>query len=175
MEASLITATGEIKGKTELPATVFGREISRRVLQEVLVVLQGNLRRGTSETKTRSNVSGGGRKPWKQKGTGNARSGSNRSPLWRKGGIIFGPHPRSYRVDIHEDKRRLALATALNEKAQGQEIAVVESLPSTEGKTRAAEKFLSQAAPQGRILLVVDKRDDGWARATNNISRLTIL
>src|SRR5579863_7339802 len=154
MEASLITATGEIKGKTELPATVFGREISRRVLQEVLVVLQGNLRRGTSETKTRSNVSGGGRKPWKQKGTGNARSGSIRSPLWRKGGIIFGPHPRSYRVDLPQAKKALALRTALVEKAKASQLSVVESVSFQKAKTSAAAQFFKKAGISGRVLLV---------------------
>jgi large subunit ribosomal protein L4 len=175
MEATFITASGETKGKTDLPASVFGQEGSRRVLQEVIIALQANLRSGTSDTKTRAEVSGGGRKPWKQKGTGNARSGSNRSPLWRKGGIIFGPHPRSYRIEISEVKRRLALATALLEKANNQEVAVIEALPTTEGKTSAAEKFFNKAMPAGRLLLVVDKRDDTLARSVRNISRLTMV
>src|SRR5580704_1721385 len=98
MEVTLFSTTGEAKGKVELPAGIFGQEGSKRVLQEVIVAYQANQRRGTSDTKTRAEVSGGGRKPWRQKGTGNARSGSNRSPLWRKGGITFGPHPRSYYV-----------------------------------------------------------------------------
>ena len=175
MEATLITASGEAKGKTDLPAGIFGQEVSRRVLQEVIIALQANLRRGTSDTKTRAEVSGGGHKPWKQKGTGNARSGSNRSPLWRKGGIIFGPHPRSYRVEISEVKRRLALATALVEKANNKEVAILESLPALEGKTGVAQKFFSKAMPQGRLLLVVDKRDDKLMRSIRNISRLTLV
>src|SRR4051812_6586091 len=127
MEASLISKTGESKGKTELPASVFGLEGSKRVLHEVITAYQANQRRGTSNTKTRGEVSGGGRKPWKQKGTGNARSGSNRSPLWRKGGIIFGPHPRSYRIDVGGEKRRFALSTALTLKAQDQALVVLEA------------------------------------------------
>src|SRR5262249_29422471 len=146
MEATLIKNTGDAQGKIELPESLFSLEGSRRILQEVVIALQANQRRGTSNTKTRSDVSGGGRKPWRQKGTGNARSGSNRSPLWRKGGIIFGPHPRSYRIDVPEAKRRMALATALIEKAKAQDVAVVESLPATEGKTSAAHKFLTKAA-----------------------------
>jgi large subunit ribosomal protein L4 len=174
MEANLITTSGDAQGKIELPEGLFAQSGSRRILQEVVIALQGNQRRGTSNTKTRAEVSGGGRKPWKQKGTGNARSGSNRSPLWRKGGIIFGPHPRSYRVDVPEVKRRVALATALSEKAQAQEIIVIESLPKTEGKTSAAQKFLNKIAPAGRILMIVDKREDSWVRASRNITRLTL-
>ena len=169
---TFITTSGDSKGKVELPQGLFAQEGSRRVLQEVLIALQANQRRGTSDTKTRAEVSGGGRKPWRQKGTGNARSGSIRSPLWRKGGIIFGPHPRSYHIEISDAKKRIALATALTEKAP--DVAVVESLPNTEGKTAAAQKFLSKAAPVGRVLVVVDKKEDPWQRAIRNISRLTV-
>jgi large subunit ribosomal protein L4 len=175
MEAALFSTSGESKGKVELPASVFGKEVSRRVLQEVIVAYQGNQRRGTSDTKTRAEVSGGGRKPWKQKGTGNARSGSNRSPLWRKGGIIFGPHQRSYRIDIPADKKRLALATALSEKAKVQEISILESFPQSDGKTGGMSKFFSKAAPDGRVLIVVDKRNELHDRAVRNIKRLTIV
>src|ERR1041385_8725697 len=127
MEANLISKSGEAKGKTELPASVFGQENSMRVLHEVLTAYQANQRQGTSNTKTRADVSGGGHKPWKQKGTGNARSGSNRSPLWRKGGIIFGPHPRSYRIELNAAKKLLALQTALIEKAKASDISVIRS------------------------------------------------
>src|SRR5689334_139195 len=116
-QAPLYSATGEAKGQFDLSEAIFSGTGSLRVLQEVIIGLQGNQRRGTSSTKTRGVVSGGGRKPWKQKGTGNARSGSNRSPLWRKGGIIFGPLPRSYRTDLDQAKRLIALQTALTEKA----------------------------------------------------------
>jgi large subunit ribosomal protein L4 len=174
MEAPLFSTAGEAKGNVELPATLFGREISKRVLQEVLIAYQANQRRGTSDTKTRAEVSGGGHKPWRQKGTGNARSGSNRSPLWRKGGIIFGPHQRSYRIDVGESKRRLALATALAVKAQGQDIAVLESLPEGEGKTGAVGAFFGKAAPSGRVLVVVDKKSDLLLRGLRNLNRVSI-
>src|SRR5690242_12244207 len=116
IQAPLFTAAGEAKGQFDLPETLFGSAGSRYVLHEVIVALQRNQRRGTSSTKTRGLVSGGGRKPWKQKGTGNARAGSIRSPLWRKGGIIFGPLPRSYSVHIDETKRHIALMTAMYEQ-----------------------------------------------------------
>jgi large subunit ribosomal protein L4 len=175
MQVSLFTIAGEPKGKFELPATIFGREGSKRVLHEVLVALSANQRRGTSKTKTRAEVSGGGHKPWKQKGTGNARSGSNRSPLWRKGGIIFGPRPRSYRIDMDQIKRQTALATALTLKAQNEEIAVLENMPAGDGKTGAAAKFLYKAAPEGRVLLIVDKKTDVLRQALRNLARITLV
>jgi large subunit ribosomal protein L4 len=174
MEAPLFSTSGESKGNFELPATLFGQEISKRVLQEVLVAYQANQRRGTSDTKTRAEVSGGGHKPWRQKGTGNARSGSNRSPLWRKGGIIFGPHQRSYRIDVNEYKRRLALATALTVKAQDQNVVVLESLPEGEGKTGAVSALLGKTVPAGRVLVVVDKKTDLLLRGLRNVKRVNV-
>src|SRR5262249_16804583 len=139
LQAPLFSAAGEAKGQFDLPEAIFGGTGSRRVLQNVIVALQANQRRGTSETKTRGNVSGGGHKPWKQKGTGNARAGTIRSPLWRKGGIIFGPHPRSYRIDVDQSRRLLALQTALAEKVKANEVAVLEALSFSEAKTKAAD------------------------------------
>ena len=143
LQAPLFSATGEAKGQFDLPESIFTDvEGSRRVLQEVIVGMQANQRRGTSSTKTRGLVSGGGRKPWKQKGTGNARSGSIRSPLWRKGGIIFGPLPRSYRTDLDQSKRLIALQTALVEKAKASELGVFEALKFENAKTSEAQRFL---------------------------------
>jgi large subunit ribosomal protein L4 len=175
MDAPLFSTSGDAKGNVELPAALFGQEGSLRVLQEVIIAYQANQRRGTSDTKTRAEVSGGGKKPWRQKGTGNARSGSNRSPLWRKGGIVFGPHPRSYRIDIDAVKRRTALATALKEKAKSKDIAVLESFPENEGKTSATGKFLNKAAPAGSVLLVVDKKSDLLRRAVRNLNRINVV
>src|SRR6185295_9518067 len=106
MDITLFAANGERKGQVNLKEYFGDETFQGRTLHEAVLVYQGNVRRGTSMTKTRGLVRGGGRKPWKQKGTGNARSGSIRSPLWRKGGIIFGPVPRSYRIDLPEAKRR---------------------------------------------------------------------
>jgi large subunit ribosomal protein L4 len=174
MDVPLITASGETKGKVALPAALVGDDGSLRILQEVLVAYRRNQRRGTSDTKTRAEVSGGGHKPWKQKGTGNARSGSNRSPLWRKGGIVFGPHPRSYRTDVGGVKRRVAFATAFQQIVKSESLSVIDSFPEGEGKTGPAGKFLAKAAPQGRVLLVVDKKTDLLIRAIRNLPRLTI-
>jgi large subunit ribosomal protein L4 len=175
MDVTLFSATGESKGKVELPASIVKQEISMRVLQEAIVAYQANQRRGTSDTKTRAEVSGGGHKPWRQKGTGNARSGSNRSPLWRKGGIMFGPHPRSYRIDLNEAKRRLALATAFFFKAQREDLSVLESLKEGKGKTSEMAKIFDKAVPSGRLLVVVDKKADALHRAIRNVSRISVM
>lgn len=174
LEASLYSNVGESKGKVGLSPSMFQSTGSPAVLHEVLVAFRNNQRRGTSATKTRGNVSGGGRKPWRQKGTGNARAGSNRSPLWRKGGVIFGPHPRSYRVKVAAEKRHLALQTALAEKAKDSSVIVLESVPETQGKTAAAKKFIDKIAPSGRVLMMVDKREDLLARSIRNMPRVSL-
>jgi len=174
-QAPLFSAAGEAKGQFDLPEAIFTPVGSRRVLQQVIVGLQANQRRGTSSTKTRGFVSGGGRKPWKQKGTGNARSGSIRSPLWRGGGIIFGPLPRSYRVGLDQSKRLIALQTALSEKAKASELSVFEAIQFAEPKTREAQKLLKSAGVSGRALVVVDQRDENLTRAFGNMKGITVV
>jgi large subunit ribosomal protein L4 len=174
MQAPFYTASGESKGQVDLPEIIFGGPGSRRVLQEVVVILQGNQRRGTSSTLTRGNVSGGGRKPWKQKGTGNARSGSNRSPLWRKGGIIFGPHPRSYRIDVPAAKKLLALQTALVEKAKSSELSVMDSIEFNEGKTKPVLDLVKKTGAHRGLLLVVDKKNPMLLRAVRNVPNVCV-
>lgn len=175
LKATLFSGVGDEKGTIDLPSSVFVSDGSLRVLHEVIVALQANQRRGTSETKTRGNVRGGGRKPWKQKHTGNARSGSIRSPLWRKGGIIFGPHPRSYRIDIDQTKRWSALQTALTEKAKVSALAVMESLKFEKPKSREAKQILTKAGAAKRVLLVVDQRDTVLQRAVGNLCDLHVV
>jgi large subunit ribosomal protein L4 len=175
IEAPFYTAAGEAKGNVELPEALFGTPGKRYVLHEVVKAYQGNLRRGTSMTKTRGLVSGGGRKPWKQKGTGNARAGSIRSPLWRKGGIIFGPQPRSYRVDVDASKRVLALQTALFELAKASAVSVIDSIKIKDAKTKSAAKVLSKAGKSGKTLLVLDQRDAALERAIRNLPGMRIV
>ena len=175
LQANLFSATGEAKGKIDLPENLAGDASSRRVLHEVIVALQANQRRGTSNTKSRGEVSGGGHKPWKQKGTGNARSGSNRSPLWRKGGIIFGPHPRSYRIDIDAAKKRTALLTAVAEKAKVEGVSVIESLKFEQPKTRDAQGVFKKLGSARRTLVIVEKRDDVTSRAMRNLDGVALM
>jgi large subunit ribosomal protein L4 len=175
LQVPLFSAKGEAKGQFDMPEAFFAPEGSRRVLQEVIVAMQANQRRGTSMTKTRGLVSGGGRKPWKQKGTGNARSGSIRSPLWRKGGIIFGPQPRSYRTDLDQSRRLLALQTALSEKAKASEIGVFEAITFDKPRTKEAQQFLAKAGISGRTLLVVDRKDEKISQAFANIRDVQLI
>jgi large subunit ribosomal protein L4 len=175
LQAPLFAANGEAKGQIDLPDTLFAVGGSRRVLQETVVALQANQRRGTSSTKTRGFVSGGGRKPWKQKGTGNARSGSIRSPLWRGGGIIFGPLPRSYRIDVDQSKRLIALQTALAEKAKASEIGIFEALQVEQPKTRDAQQLLKKAGITGKALLVLDHKSENFMRAFANLSSIQVV
>jgi len=175
LQVPFYTAVGEAQGKIDLPETPFAQPGSLRVLHETIRALQANRRRGTSETKTRGLVSGGGRKPWKQKGTGNARAGSNRSPLWRKGGIIFGPHPRSYRIEVGQVKKLAALQTALAAKTRDAELSVIDSLAFPESKTREAfQIFKKTGLPEG-ILLVIEKKDGASLRALRNIGNLRLI
>lgn len=173
-QAPFFTSSGEAKGRIDLPEILFGHEGSRRTLFEAIVALQANQRRGTSATKTRGLVSGGGHKPWKQKGTGNARAGSNRSPLWRKGGIIFGPQPRSYRIELDGAKRLAALQTALIEKAKVDQLSVIDSLTIENGKTRSGYEILKKTGFSGSVLLVLDQSEASITRALRNVERLCV-
>lgn len=175
LQANFFAATGEAKGQVELPEIVFGTSGNRYVLHEADIAYQVNQRLGTSATKSRGMVRGGGRKPWKQKGTGNARAGSIRSPLWRKGGIIFGPQPRSYRVNLNEAKRLLALQTALFEMAKSSAVVVIDHLKLADKKTSKAANLLKSAAGgMDRCLLVLDKKNAAQQQALRNIEWLDV-
>jgi len=175
LQAPLYSAAGEAKGQTDLPETIFGGTGSLRVLQEVIIGLQANQRSGTSMTKTRGLVRGGGRKPWKQKGTGNARSGSIRSPLWRKGGIIFGPVPRSHRTDLDQAKRLIALRTAFVEKAKAAEVGILEAITMEKPKTSEARALLDKAGVSKRTLVIVDQKNENMKRAFGNLKGVTVV
>ncbi len=148
---------------------------SDALLHEVVVAYRAGLRAGTHKTLTRSEVSGGGKKPWKQKGTGRARSGSTRSPLWRHGGIIFGPEPRDYRQDIPKQKKRLAFQMAVSHLLKENILQVVEPIQFPEPKTKhVAEIYKKWLAPTDS-LLVLDKIDPALNRASRNISNVRIV
>src|SRR5512134_3408016 len=131
----VVNAKNEKVDSLELPAAIFAAPVKGHILHEVVRMQLANRRQGTADTKGRSDVSGGGKKPWKQKGTGRARSGSTRSPIWRHGGTVFGPHPRSYAFEVPKAVRRQALLAALTSKAQAGAIRLLESIslekPST--------------------------------------------
>lgn len=174
METSIYNLQGKATGKLTLPG-IFETKVSSALLHEVVVGLLANQRAGTHSVKTRAEVRGGGKKPWKQKGTGNARSGSNTSPLWRKGGIIFGPKPRSYFQNIPQQKRQLSLQMALSVKAKDGELVVVDAMKLADAKTKSVAAVLKNLKITGsKILLVVDKIDQNLKRGSHNIENLVV-
>lgn len=175
METTLYDLKGQEAGKVTLPE-MFETRVSPALLHEVVVGFLANQRAGTAKTKSRGEVSGGGAKPWKQKGTGNARSGSNRSPLWRKGGIIFGPRPRSYFQNIPQQKRRLSLEMALASKAKDGKVMIVDGFTVSEPKTKKiAEILRNLKLENSRVLVVADKFDTPVKTASRNIPDLVLV
>lgn len=174
METSIYNLQGKETGKVELPKK-FETEISGPLMHEVIVGLQANKRAGTHSTKTRGEVSGGGCKPWKQKGTGNARSGSTRSPLWRKGGIIFGPRPHGYYQNLTARKRQLALSMALSQKATTGGLIVVDTFTIEAPKTKKVVAALTKLnAVEQKVIVVLEKMNKAVKTASRNIQNLVI-
>lgn len=174
METTIYNVEGKQKGVAVLPP-VFDTKIVPSLLHEVITGHLANQRAGTHATKTRGEVSGGGRKPWKQKGTGNARSGSNRSPLWRKGGIIFGPRPHSYRQNISQQKRSRSLSMSLAAKAQSDNLVIIDDVTLAEPKTKHIASLMSSLKLENMsILLVVDSMSEMLKRASRNYPLLVI-
>jgi large subunit ribosomal protein L4 len=168
---------GEEVGQASLELQVAREENAAHIVHRALVRQMNNARQGTASTKTRAEVSGGGRKPWRQKGTGRARAGSNRSPLWRGGGVIFGPKPRDFSVKMNRKERRLALRTALQSRAE--DLVVVEDF--AENLPRPKTKELSQAMirwgiePDSKVLLIMAERDENIYLSARNIGKLRLI
>lgn len=160
---------GETVGELELADNVFAVPMNSGLIHQAVVRYLANRRLGTHDTKTRGEVSGGGRKPWRQKGTGRARHGSIRSPLWRHGGVVFGPHPRSYAQDMPKKMRRLALKVALSEKVRNGELTVLESLELPQPKTKEMVKVLANLGAPKKALIVTPERDEVVDRSARNI------
>jgi large subunit ribosomal protein L4 len=172
--ANHFTHTGQAKGEVTLPEGTFGIEPNRHVMWEAVRNFLANQRQGTSNVKTRAEVSGGGRKPWRQKGTGRARAGTTRSPIWVGGGRAFGPHPRDYSYVLPKQTRRLALRSALSAKALAGEVVVVSDFRLTESRTREVARVLkSLDLAEAKCLLVIPEHDADLARAARNIPTLT--
>ena len=160
----------------ELDAHVFDGEVKKKTLYQAIVGYRANRRLGLAATKTRGEVSGGGKKPWKQKGTGRARHGSIRSPLWRHGGVVFGPHPRDFSVSIPQGIRLEALRSSLNAKIKAGDMILVEKIHIMHPKTKEFVKFLDALKIQDiSVLCVVDSVTDNIKRSSRNIPRLSIV
>lgn len=170
MEAKVYDLKGNEAGTIELDDSVFGIEPHGPVMHQALVRQRANARQGTQSAKTRAEVRGGGRKPWRQKGTGRARQGSIRSPQWRGGGVVFAPKPRKYTQSMPKKMRQLAIRSALSAKQQSSEIIVVDGFQDIEPKTRAMREALT-SIPLGdarsTLILIGDASDNVYRSASN--------
>lgn len=167
--APLYNMNGEKIGEYELPASVFGAPVNEAVLHEAVVMQLASRRLGTAKTKTIGEVSGGGVKPWRQKGTGRARHGSRRSPLWRGGATLFGPVPRDYGYKLPRKVRRLALLSALSAKAQANAVVVLENLALAQPKTKDMAAVLKKLDADGKTLLVTQEPDKNIELSARNL------
>ena len=166
----------DINGKkvsdVELNENVFGIEPNEAIVHEVLVNYLANQRQGTQSTKTRAEVRGGGRKPWRQKGTGRARQGSIRAPQWLKGGIALGPKPRTYAYTVNKKERRLAIKSVLSSKVLENELVVVDNLNLKEIKTNAMVKALNNLKVEGKTLILLPEKNETVQKSARNIENV---
>jgi len=178
MMVNVLNLQGEVVRQVELPAAIFEAPIRPDLMHQAYVRQMANARLGTHDTKTRGEVSGGGRKPWRQKGTGRARQGSIRAPQWVGGGKVHTPHPRSYRQEMPKKMRRAALRSALSAKAAESEIVVVEHLNLSEPKTRLMAEVLRNVAGDASALILMPQKDASYEtvmRASNNLPDTKVL
>ena len=163
----------DIEGKKvktiELKEEIFGIEPNEAIVHSVLVNYLANQRQGTQSTKTRAEVSGGGRKPWRQKGTGRARQGSIRAPHWVGGGVALGPKPRSYNYTVNKKEKRLAIKSMLSSKVLENELVVVESLPLKEIKTKEMARILNNLKVEGKAVILLPEKDEIVQKSARNI------
>jgi large subunit ribosomal protein L4 len=160
IEAPHFSAAGAKKKAVPLPEALFDGTVNEALLHRAVITYLANQRQGTSDTKTRSEVSGGNQKPWRQKGTGRARQGSTRAPHWRHGGIVFGPHPRDYRLAIPKKMRQLAKKSALNARAREGALSVVDALVYEKPKTKPFAELLGKLGLTGKKVLVLTAGDE---------------
>ena len=163
---------GKKVSDVELNDNVFGIEPNEAVVHSVLVNYLANQRQGTQSTKTRSEVSGGGRKPWRQKGTGRARQGSIRAPQWVKGGIALGPRPRSYKYTVNKNERRLAIRSVLSSKVLENNLVVLDKAEMKEIKTQAMVKTLANLKVEGKTLILLPERNENVQKSARNIKNV---
>ena len=175
MELPVIDRNGQTVSHVEVDDAVFNVPMNHSLVHQAVVIYQANKRQGTHDTKTRGQVSGGGRKPWIQKHTGRARQGSIRSPQWRHGGVVFGPHPRDYRMDLPKRMRRLALKCALSEKIRTNSLICINNLDSLDGKTRSMVNLIDSLGLSGTTLVVAESSSSNVAQAGRNLKTVWTL
>ena len=174
MKLKVDSTDGKTSREQDFVLPVFEGDKGVQALKEVIVAINANARLGTHSTKTRGEVSGGGKKPWRQKGTGRARAGSIRSPLWVGGGVVFGPKPRDYSKKINAQVKALAFSRALFDRAVAGEIDVIEAWSVSQPKTKLFNEVLGRIAPEGKILVVDEAFEKNAALAARNVERVSL-
>ncbi|MEG1964185.1 MAG: 50S ribosomal protein L4 [Clostridia bacterium] len=174
MKTNVYNIDGKQVGSLELSAYVFEQEYNEALIHQVVVAQLANKRQGTKCTLTRSEVRGGGAKPWKQKGTGRARQGSIRSPQWIKGGVVFAPKPRDFSQKINKKMKEGAMLSALSQKVRDEQFMVIDAIAMAP-KTKVAQTILNNLKVNSKALLVIAGEDENILRATNNIQNLTVI
>ena len=165
---------GKVIEKYQLDKELFTGKVNKAVLYQAVLMYNACARQGNASTKTRGDVSGGGKKPFKQKGTGRARAGSTRSPLWRHGGSVFGPHPRDYRYDMPKKLKRVALLSSINSKLVDSKMVGISEVKVAEPKTKSFMGLVSALKLSGKSLFIVDNVDQNVVRASRNIREVSI-
>jgi large subunit ribosomal protein L4 len=175
MTLDVLNSNNEKVGSVDVRDEVFGGRVNQDLVWESVVRANAADRRGTHQTKNRANVSGSGKKPWKQKGTGRARVGEIRNPLWRKGGTVFGPQPRSYEYTLPRKVKAGALLAALAQKMRDGAVIVVDRLGSEDRKTKATAEMLKRVGASGKILVIDVKPEDGFMRSARNLAGVKVV
>lgn len=174
MKLDVLDNKGKSVEKIEVSDSVFGAEPNTTILSQYLRVYNANQRQGTSSTKRRSEVRGGGRKPWAQKGTGRARAGSTRSPIWVGGGVTHGPKPKSWNLSLPKRFKKAAIISALSVKASKGQVKVLKDLKMKEPKTKDIASLMSDLKLRGKTLLVLDKNDENILKSARNLKKVNV-
>ena len=171
-KATVLNIEGEKVGELELNDAIFAQEFNEATVHNVVLMQLANKRQGTHSTKTRAEVSGGGKKPWRQKGTGRARVGSSRNPIWRKGGIAFGPRPKDYSYTMPKKARRVAMRSVLSDKLATDSLIILEGLGMDQPKTKEMIRILGNLKVDSRALVVTAQSDGNIVKSANNIPKV---
>jgi large subunit ribosomal protein L4 len=174
-ETTMLKANGSKGAKVQLAETLFAAPVNESLVHQAVVRQMANRRLGTADTQTRAEVSGGGAKPWRQKGTGRARQGSRRAPHWAGGGVVFGPHPRGYEQKMNAKMRRAALSSVLSAKVADEAVRVVEGFALDEIGTRAFAERLAGWKAEGKVLVVLAERDHVVERSCRNLREVRVI
>lgn len=175
MDINILNQQGQQVGKLELDEKIFSSPVNKRVLADSVKAYLNNKRRGTSNTKERGDVRGGGVKPWRQKGTGRARVGSIRSPLWRGGAVIFGPHPRSWSYELPKKVKKLAIKSALTDKLISGKMKVLDNIDLEHPKTKLGLELLKRLGISGKVLFILSRRTGNAVKSVRNIKGVNVI